>query len=156
MKLSIKAFTLGSFATLFTCSSYLSAAVFLDDFSTDTSANYIYTSTYGADTAKWNVSGGKLNIPVKGGSGQTANLFHKTAKLGIGETVSVDISGPDDVCLSVSTTTRGANTTGEDGVRLNWKSDGSFRARCYKNGSVTNIDFDATFKVTHHLSLIHI
>lgn len=129
------------------------SAVFLDDFSTDTSADYIYTSTFGTDTATWDVSAGTLNLPVSGGSNQTANLFYDTAIFAIGETLSVDVTGPDDVYLSVSTTTRAANTTGEDGVRFNWYSDGTFRARSYTNGSVTDTNFDSSFNVASGSSL---
>ena len=124
------------------------SATFFDDFSTDTSADYIYMSTFGEDTATWNVSGGTLNMPVKGGLATTANLFYDTATFGIGETVSVDISGPDDVYLSVSTTTRAANATGQDGVRFNWMPNGQFSARGYTNGSATTtLSFDSSFVV---------
>jgi manganese-dependent ADP-ribose/CDP-alcohol diphosphatase len=125
----------------------VSAPDFLDDFSTDTSADYIYTSTYGTDTATWNVSSGSLNLPVTGGGSQTANLFYGTAILAIGDTVSVDLSGLSDVYLTVSTTTRGPNTSGEDGVRLNWNPDGTFKVRRYTNGSVTDTNFHSSFDV---------
>ena len=117
----------------------------LDYFSSDSSADYVYTSTYGTDSATWNVSGGALNLPVTGGSGQTANIFHSTAMFEIGETVSVDIYGDADAYLSVSTTTRGANTSGEDGVRLHWKADGTFQAKNYLNGTATVVTFDSSF-----------
>ena len=129
------------------------SATFFDDFSTDTSADYIYASTFGKDTAEWNVSGGTLNMPETGGLATTANLFYDTATFGIGETVSVDISGPDDVYLSVSTTTRAANDTGQDGVRFNWMSNGQFRARSYTNGSETNTNFHSSFVVGSPSSL---
>lgn len=121
------------------------SATFGDDFSTDTSADYVYTSTFGTDTATWNVSGGTLNLPVTGGGAQTANLFYDTATFAIGETLSVDISGPDDVYLTVSTTTFAPNVGLNDGVRLNWETDGTFRARNYTNGSGTITNFDASF-----------
>ena len=118
---------------------------FVDYFSSDSSADYVYTSTHGTDSATWNVSGGALNLPVTGGSGQTANIFHSTAMFEIGETVSVDIYGDADDYLSVSTTTRGANTSGEDGVRLHWKADGTFQAKNYLNGTPTVVTFDSSF-----------
>ena len=118
---------------------------FVDYFSSDSSADYVYTSTYGPDSATWNVSGGALNLPVTGGSGQTANIFHRTAMFEIGETVSVDIYGDADAYLSVSTTTRGANTSGEDGVRLHWKADGTFQAKNYLSGTPTVVTFDSSF-----------
>ena len=129
------------------------SATFFDDFSTDTSADYIYTSTFGTDTATWDVSNGTLNSPVTGGVATTANLFYNTATFGIGETVSVDISGPDDTYLSVSTTTRAANTPEEDGVRFNWMSSGQFRARSYSSGSETNTNFASSFDVDGPSSL---
>ncbi len=134
-------------ATILAFVSDLSAAGFLDDFSSDTSASYVYTSTYGTDTATWNVSGGTLNLPVSGGGGQTANLFYNTATLAIGDTVSVDISGPGDTYLTVSTTTFAPNVGTNDGVRLNWKPGGTFRARRYTDGSGTNTDFHSSFDV---------
>ncbi len=118
---------------------------FVDYFSSDSSADYVYTSTTGTDSATWNVSDGTLNLPVTGGSGQTANIFHSTAMFEIGETVSVDIYGDADAYLSVSTTTRGANTSGEDGVRLHWKADGTFQAKNYLNGTATVVTFDSSF-----------
>ncbi|MDG1240972.1 MAG: PEP-CTERM sorting domain-containing protein [Opitutae bacterium] len=129
------------------------SATFGDDFSTDTSADYVYTSTFGTDTATWDVSGGTLNLPKTGGVGQTANLFYDTATFAIGETVSVDISGPDDAYLTVSTTTFAPNVGANDGVRLNWESDGNFRARSYDDGSNTNTEFDSGFNVASGGSL---
>ncbi|MBT4757650.1 MAG: hypothetical protein HOO08_04580, partial [Opitutae bacterium] len=51
MKLSVEPFALPCIAAILALASQVSAADFLDDFSTDTSAVYIYTSTYGTDTA---------------------------------------------------------------------------------------------------------
>ena len=132
------------------------SATFGDDFSTDTSGDYVYTSTYGTDTATWDVgvsNTGTLNMPVSGGGNQTANLFYKTATFAIGETVSVDISGPDDAYLTVSTTTFAPNVGANDGVRLNWESDGNFRARSYTDGTGTNTEFDSAFNVASGGSL---
>lgn len=72
-------------------------------------------------------------------------MFYDTATFAIGETVSVDLSGASDAYLSVSTTTRAANTTGEDGVRFNW--NGAFKARRYTDGSATDTNFDSSFDV---------
>jgi hypothetical protein len=132
------------------------SATFDDDFSADTSADYIYTSTYGTDTATWDVgvsNTGTLNLPVTGGGGQTANLFYNTATFAIGETVSVDVTGPDDVYLTVSTTTFAPNVGLNDGVRLNWETDGTFKARRYTNGSGTTTNFDASFETGVSTSL---
>jgi hypothetical protein len=129
------------------------SATFDDDFETDTSADYVYTSTYGSNTATWNISGGTLNLPVTGGGGQTANLFYDTATFAIGETLSVDVTGPDDVYLTVSTTTFAPNVGSNDGVRLNWEIDGTFRARNYTNGSGTITNFHSSFNVASGSSL---
>ena len=122
------------------------SATFGDDFSTDTSADYVYTSTYGNNTATWNISGGTLTLPASGGSNQTANLFYDKATFAIGETVSVDVTGTDDAYLTVSTTTFAPNVGLNDGVRFNWYSDGTFRARSYTNGgTATNTNFHSSF-----------
>jgi len=112
------------------------AAPFLDDFETDTSANYTDTVTFGSGTPSFNVTGGMLNVLNDGNI--TYDVFHNTARLAIGETVSVDLlSGAQDVYLTISTTNRGPNTGSEDGIRLNWI--GSMRARIYNDGSGENI-----------------
>ena len=124
-----------------------SSVLFIDDFSSDTSANYIGTSTFGTPTATFDVSGGTLNSPATGGGGETYDVFYDTAIFEIGQTVSVDISGPDDAYLTVSTTTFAPNVGTNDGVRLNWESDGTFRARRYTDGSGTNTNFHSSFDV---------
>ena len=153
MKLSVPPFTLPCIVAILAFASNLSAADFLDDFSENTSANYVYTSSYGTDTATWNVSGGTLNMPVTGGGGQTANLFYKTATLAIGKTVSVEVTAPDDVRLDASTTTRGPNTSGQDGVRFNWKSDGKFKVENYDDNVKTTISFHSSFDIDGPASL---
>ena len=123
----------------------ISTAVFVDDFSTDTSADYVLTDTYNSG-GSYTVSGGTLN--VSSASNNTADVFYDTAIFELGQTVSVDISGDKNVFLSVSTTTRAANTAGEDGIRLNWRDDGLFEARNYTNGSaLPKIFFDNSFDV---------
>jgi len=141
--------TLACLATTATAlpAAIISTAVFVDDFSSDSSADYIGTSTFGTATATFEVSGGTLNSPATGGIGETYNVFYDTAIFEIGQTVSVDISGRSDAYLSVSTTTRAANTPGEDGIRFNWEIDGTFRARNYTNGSDSTINFDNSFDV---------
>jgi len=113
------------------------SAPFLDDFETDTSANYTATVTFGSGGVQsFNVTGGMLNVLNDGNI--TYDVFHNTARLAIGETVSVDLlSGAQDVYLTISTTNRGPNTGSEDGIRLNWI--GSMRARIYNDGSGENI-----------------
>lgn len=49
--------------------------------------------------------------------------------------------------MSASTTTRAANTAGEDGVRLNWELNGTFQAKNYTDGSGSTINFDNSFYV---------
>ena len=122
----------------------ISTAVFVDDFSTDTSADYVFTDTFNSG-GSYTVSGGTLN--VTSAASNTTNVFYNTALFGIGQTVSVDVSGPDDVRLTVSTTNRGPNTTGEDGVRFHWEADGTFIAQRYTNGVLTPSDFDSSFNV---------
>lgn len=129
---------------LATAMSFPSVAVaaisFVDDFSTDTSANYTGTDTFGSG-GSFDVSGGTLNVTSAGNN--TYNVFNNTASYGIGDTICVDISGPSNAYLSVSTTTRAANTAGEDGVRLHWDTGGVFRIRTYTNGTGTDTNFDA-------------
>lgn len=122
----------------------ISTAVFVDDFSTDTSADYVFTDTF-MTGGSYNVSGGTLN--VTSANNNTADVFYDTAIFEIGQTLSVDISGAKDTYLSASTTTRAANTAGEDGIRLNWKVDGTFQAKNYTNGSLSTINFDSSFDV---------
>ena len=126
---------------------------FLDDFSTDTSADYTGTSTFGTPTATFDVSGGTLNSPATGGVNETFDIFNNTALFGIGDRVSVDVTDPSDVYLSVSTTTRAANTAGEDGVRFNWEPDGTFRVRNYDDGSESgSVNFHSSFDVNAPVS----
>ena len=147
MKSVVRPFALPCIAAILALASQVSAADFLDDFSTNTSANYVGTVTFGGSGAHtdWGISGGTLNTPLPGGGGETSNIFYDTATFAIGETLSVDLTGADDAYLSVSTTTRAANISGEDGVRLNWKTDGTFRARRYTDGSAIDTNFDSSF-----------
>jgi hypothetical protein len=123
----------------------ISTAVFVDDFSTDTSADYVFTDTY-TSGGSYTVSGGKLN--VTSANNNTADVFYNTAIFEIGQTVSVNISGNKNTYLSVSTTTRAANYASEDGIRLNWEIDGTFQAKNYTNGTALSpITFDNSFDV---------
>jgi hypothetical protein len=123
----------------------ISTAVFVDDFSTDTSADYVFTDTFNSG-GSYTVSGGKLN--VSSASNNTADVFYNTAIFEIGQTVSVDITGNKNTYLSVSTTTRAANYASEDGIRLNWEIDGTFQAKNYTNGTALSpITFDNSFDV---------
>ena len=118
------------------------AALFLDDFSSDTSANYTATTTYGSAGASFSVNATSETLDVVGNSGSTYDVFHNTARLDIGETVSIDlISGADNIYLTISTTNRGPNTGTEDGIRLNWTGTGAMRGRIYNSGSGTDDSF---------------
>jgi hypothetical protein len=110
-------------------------------------AEFVYTSTYGKDTASWSEYNG--NIIINGGNDQTANVFYNSPIFKTGDTISVDITGTKNSYLTVSTTNRGPNTDGHHGVRFNWEADGSFRALTYKNGSTTQtIKFDSSLSST--------
>ena len=108
-------------------------AFFFDDFETDTSAEYIYTDTFGSG-GNFDISGGTLNVNPAGGN--TADVFHKTAQLEAGEVVSVFApeSNPRDFYLTVSTITRGPNIGTEDGIRFCVPDSANFRARIYRDG----------------------
>jgi hypothetical protein len=119
---------------------FASAARFLDDFSTDTSANYIGTVTYGSGPGGFSVADGVLNMD--GRTSTTYTVFHKTARLEAGELVAVfaPASNPRDFYLTTSTTTRGPNTGTEDGIRFAVYGT-YFRSRTYRDGTGTNIDY---------------
>ncbi len=120
-------------------------AVFFDDFSTDTSANYTGTQTFGSG-GSFSISGGTLNV----GGGGTYDVFHNTARLAVGETVSVDVApaGLTDFYLTVSTTDRGPNTGSEDGIRLNVANTTNIRSRIYNNGSATDVNYAGSYDMS--------
>lgn len=127
-----------------------SAAAFLDDFNSDTSANYVLTDTYGSGGA-FDISGGTLNVSP--GGGNTADVFHSTAQLAAGEFVSIDVPATNDkdYYLTVSTINRGPNTGTEDGIRFNISNDTNFRSRTYRDGVGTTVDYasaDAALDLT--------
>jgi len=111
------------------------AASFLDDFSSDTSANYHGTNTYGSG-GTFDISSGTLNVDP--GNNNTYDVFHKTARLAVGEYVSIDIpsSDPRNFWLDVSTTNRGPNITGVHGIRYAVNGT-SFQAKTYLNGGLS-------------------
>ena len=120
------------------------AAPFLDDFSSDTSANYTGTQTFGSG-GSFAISGGTLNVGVGG----TYDVFHNTARLAVGETVSVDVApgGSGDSYLTVSSTDRGPNTGTEDGIRLNVLNASTIRSRIYNNGGATNVEYAGSYNL---------
>ena len=116
--------------------------------------DYIYTSTFGTDTATYSIDeSGKIS--VSGGQNQTANLFYEDPIFSVGDVVSVRITDapPTDTYLSISTTNRAPNTPGESGIRLRWNSSGTFTSRNYINGTSTNKDFDSSFSAFDQVTL---
>ena len=113
------------------------AALFIDDFSSDTSANYTGDNTFGSGGG-FTISSSTLNVVAAGGN--THAVFHNTAAFDIGDTVSVDITGRD-TRLSVSTAVDG--TAGRV-VRFKWETGGTFKSEVYGGGSTTtyNSAFD--------------
>ena len=116
------------------------SAPFLDEFSTDTSASYLGTNTYGSG-GSFNVSGGSLNVDP--GSNNTYNVFHNSAQLAAGEFTRVTIPSGSEAQfrLTVSTTTRGPNTGTEDGIRFFLASTTELRSETYRDGSATTISY---------------
>ncbi|XAL99746.1 PEP-CTERM sorting domain-containing protein [Phycisphaeraceae bacterium D3-23] len=110
-------------------------AAFFDDFSSDTSANYTGTVTYGAAGGGFDVTGGTLNVDSSGG--RTFDVFHSTANLEAGEYVSVDAlpGQPNNFYLTVSTTTRHPGTGSEDGIRFAYTGSNTLGSRPYENGA---------------------
>ena len=104
-------------AVLLAFASALSAASFLDDFSLDTSSDYKATDTNGSG-GMFTISGGTLNLSPAGSN--THDVFHKTARLEVGEFVRVTVPAGTvkDFFLTASTTDRGPNTGSEDGIRF--------------------------------------
>lgn len=123
-----------------TLNSTLTAGTFQDDFSANTSADYIYTDTYGTG-GSFAVSGGTQNLTSA--RGNTAIVFHKTAQLAAGELVRVTVPAGTayDFYLTASTTTRSPNTGSEDGIRWQMPSSNTLRARTYRNGSATSTSY---------------
>lgn len=119
-------------------------ALFIDDFSSDTSVNYTGTQTFGSG-GSFSISGGTLNA----GGGGTYDVFHNTARLAVGETVSVDVApaGSSDFYLNVSTTDRGPNTGSEDGIRLNVQNGSNIRSRIYNNGSASDVNYAGSYNM---------
>lgn len=114
------------------------AAPFLDDFSSDTSASYTGTDTFGSGGA-FSVSGGTLSLDSAGGN--TFTVFHNTAKLEVGETLSVDISRTGgDIRLSVSTAAVGPNFGGNNGFRLKYTGSTTIQAQAYGGGNTNFSD----------------
>ena len=96
--------------------------------------DWVYTSTYGPDTATWSELNG--DITINGGAGQTANVFYNTSFFESGDTISVDFSGQSDIYFTVSTINTMPHSGGHAGLRFGWgakkfqvktkEKDGSF------------------------------
>jgi hypothetical protein len=112
------------------------AAPFLDDFSSDTSANYTGTDTFGSG-GSFSISGGTLSVLSSG----THAVFHNSAQLEVGETASVDIVRTGgDIRLSVSTAPVGPNFGGNNGLRLKYVGSTTLQVQAYGGGSTNVID----------------
>ena len=131
------------FVAAFAMTGFSKGAAFFDDFSADTSANYIGTRTFGSGSPSFNVSGGTLNVVNTGN--QTDNVFHSTAQLEAGEyvRVTVPVGTRTNLRLTVSTTTRGPNTGTEDGIRYLFYSNSTseLRTEVYRDGVVTSTSY---------------
>lgn len=140
-------------AAAFSMSSALFGASFLDDFSSDTSANYTLTNTFGSG-GSFAISGGTLN--VTNAPQNTANVFHNTARLAAGEYVRVTVPAgtPIDFHLTVSTTTRHPGITGQSGIRWNYFSAVYLMTRAYRNRVQTQTLHPAASGWTGNLSLL--
>ena len=76
------------------------SAVIIDDFSTDTSANYTGENSFGSG-GSFSVSGGNLNIVAQ--RNNTYGVFHNTALLGVGEQLTATIPvGTNQFRLTIS------------------------------------------------------
>lgn len=111
------------------------AALFLDNFSVDTSANYTATDTYNTG-GSFDISAGTLNLSP--GASNTHNVFHNTAQLEAGEFVTTTVlTGPTSSFLTISSTTRGPTTGTEDGIRWLLSNSTTLSARTYRDGAQT-------------------
>lgn len=115
------------------------AAPFLDDFSTDTSANYTATNTSGSG-GSFNIDGGQMTIVPN--AGNALSVAHDTARLEVGEYVAVDVMGYGfhDFALFVSTIDRqpAGGGSGAHGIRFQFLEQ-NWRPRLVNGGSQTNI-----------------
>ena len=114
------------------------AAPFLDDFSSDTSDNYAADNSFNSG-GSWEISGGTANITT--GTNNTFSIFHNTAQLEIGETLSADLNrsaNGGDMRLSISTATTGPNQPGNGGLRLKYKGSTSMDVQAYGGGTTTS------------------
>ncbi len=99
-----------------------SAALFLDDFESDTSANYTYEDSYGS-AGSFSISGGKLNLHTDGSN--TASVFTtSTVAFEVGESLAVDgrpVSGAEGNFLTLGTAATQPGKSGSFGFR--WRQD---------------------------------
>lgn len=119
----------------------LTAAPFIDDFESDTTADYIGTRTYGNGSVAFDVSNGVLNVVT--GNATTYSVFNRTARLEVGECVSVVsmANNATDLYLTVSTIARSPNTGSEDGIRLQVQTAANIRARIYRDGAESVVNY---------------
>ncbi|MDC0935828.1 PEP-CTERM sorting domain-containing protein [Pirellulales bacterium] len=115
------------------------SAAFLDDFSSDTSADYTYENSYGGG-GSFDVSGGTLNITT--GSNNTAMVTLTAAEsFAVGESLGVDVppqSGANGLFLTLGTAPGQPGAAGGDGYR--WRRDaGGGGLRIYQAAANTLI-----------------
>ncbi|MDC0935825.1 PEP-CTERM sorting domain-containing protein, partial [Pirellulales bacterium] len=98
-----------------------SAAPFLDDFSADTSANYVSENSYGGG-GSFEISGGTLNITTGSNNTFTVTTANPVS-FDVGESLGVDVigqTGSDGVFLTLGTA---AGQPGGDDVGYRWRRD---------------------------------
>lgn len=101
--------------------STVASGAYLDDFETDTSANYTFENSYGGG-GSFEISGGTLNITSSGNNTAMVNTT-ATVPFAVGESLGVDvagISGTAGVFLTLSEAP-GQPGGSEDGYR--WRRD---------------------------------
>ena len=128
------------------------AAVFLDDFNSDTSGDYTYSDSYGSG-GSFNVSGGTLNIDAA--AGNTASVMRtSTVSFAVGEWLGIDAAAPGastsghNVFLMLSTSTGQPNGTSSYGIRLA-RENATVRTKIYPGGNQPTVpEADVTTPAT--------
>ena len=128
--------------------SVVHAAPLVDDFSSDTSANYTGSNSFNSG-GSFDISGGTLNVTA--GTNNTFSVVHNTSSLGIGETFSIDVvtpstgagnnsGGSDAARLMLTTGTGQPNGSSTFGFRLRIDSNTNIKIQTYSSTSSTNVD----------------
>ncbi len=127
------------------------AAVFLDDFNTNTASDYTYSDSYGSG-GSFNVSGGTLNIDAAAGNTASA-MRTSTVSFLVGEWLGIDAPGPGpdgfNVFLMFSTTAAQPNGSTSYGIRLAREATAGLRTKIYPGGAQPSVpDPDLTTPAT--------